>query len=353
VRAPFRTPLAAAAAFLLAGCAGAASGPTSAAHPGSPGTGPSASPAPAQGRTRAVVAVTSAGALVVLDAATGAVERTLVPSAVNGDEVAVSPDGSTVYYEERTGCDDQVRSVPLAGGTPRVVATGALPALSPDGTRLAIAREPATGTRQLAPSCVPDPSALTASYTLVVRDLRSGRETSFPMSPQLVSNGLPFPISHLSWAPDGARLAVSIEAPEDNTGWALVVIDTRTDRYYHTTTTEGIRVTSGPSPGQSYYREGVFMPDGDLFVDRVCCAGIDPTRPAVTSTLMWEVAPTGTFVRQVATGFNDRDHTSLDADPTGRWLLYLSGPDLYVSQDGRTPSRLTTGPVAAAWAELP
>jgi hypothetical protein len=353
VRALFQVALAAVAAVVVAGCAGAAPGPTSAAHPASGPTARAATPAPARGRTRAVVGVTTGNALVVLDATTGAVLRTLVPSAVNGDEVAVSPDGSTVYYEERTGCDDQIMSVPLAGGASAVVAVGGLPALSPDGTELAMAREPATATRQLAPSCLSNPAARTASYSLIVRNLRSGRETSYPMSPELVSGGLPFPISHLSWAPDGARLAVSISAPEDNVGWALVVIDTRSDRYYYTSGAAGIPVTSGPDVSRSYYREGVFMPDGDLFVNRVCCAGLAPAGPAVTSTLLWEMSPAGAFVHQVAIGFTDRAHTSLDAEPAGHWLLYLSNADLYVSQDGRTPSVLASGLVAAAWAELP
>jgi hypothetical protein len=51
----------------------------------------------------------------------------------------------------------------------------------------------------------------------------------------------------------------------------------------------------------------------------------------------------------VAIGFTDRDHRSLDSDATGRWLLYLSGQDLYVSEDGRTPTRLASGLAAAAW----
>ncbi len=55
------------------------------------------------------------------------------------------------------------------------------------------------------------------------------------------------------------------------------------------------------------------------------------------------------LVGQVAIGWRDRDHTSLDADPSGRWLLYLSGPDLFLSLDGAAPFKLTTGLAAAAW----
>jgi hypothetical protein len=51
----------------------------------------------------------------------------------------------------------------------------------------------------------------------------------------------------------------------------------------------------------------------------------------------------------VAVGFANRDHSSLDADQTGHWLLYLSGQDLFVSLDGSDPFMLTSGLIAAAW----
>src|SRR5689334_22113033 len=83
-----------------------------------------------------------------------------------------------------------------------------------------------------------------------------------------------------------------------------------------------------PTPQQSYLREGVYMPDGGLFVSRACCGG-DP--PRNTSRLMWEVNADGLLTRQVAVGFATVDHTSLDVSADGRWLLYLAGNDLYVS----------------------
>ena len=88
------------------------------------------------------------------------------------------------------------------------------------------------------------------------------------------------------------------------------------------------------------------MPDGNLFVSRACCAGV-PVRN--TSRLMWEVTTAGGFVHQVAIGFPNLDHTSLDVSPTGDWLLYLAGTDLYVSQGGATPHEVTSALVAAAW----
>jgi hypothetical protein len=68
-----------------------------------------------------------------------------------------------------------------------------------------------------------------------------------------------------------------------------------------------------------------------------------------TSRLMWEVTPGGALIHQVAIGFVNKEHISLAADASGHWLLYLSGRDLYVSQDGNTPVRLATGLIAATW----
>jgi hypothetical protein len=103
---------------------------------------------------------------------------------------------------------------------------------------------------------------------------------------------------------------------------------------------------TGPDAARSYYRGGVFLPGGNLFVDRICCTDGGAKQ---TSDLLWEIAPSGRLVRQVALGWLDRDHYSLDGDPSGHWLLYLSGPDLFLSLDGNAPFKLTTALGAAAW----
>jgi RNA polymerase sigma-70 factor (ECF subfamily) len=72
------------------------------------------------------------------------------------------------------------------------------------------------------------------------------------------------------------------------------------------------------------------------------------TQDQGTSSLIWEVSTSGTFVHQVAVGFTNRDHSSLAA--AGRLVLYLSGTDLFVSQDGNPPALITSGLVAVAWA---
>jgi hypothetical protein len=119
-------------------------------------------------------------------------------------------------------------------------------------------------------------------------------------------------------------------------------MDRTRDQYYANS-----RSVPASGPARSYYREAVFLPGGDLFVDRECCSGYPPK--VTTSALATIDAATGTIRQQVAVGLTTRDHTSLDAEGTGHWLLYLSGPDLMVSQDGARPTTLATGFQAAAW----
>ncbi len=52
-------------------------------------------------------------------------------------------------------------------------------------------------------------------------------------------------------------------------------------------------------------------------------------------------------IHLVAVGFTDRAHSSFDA--TGKWVLYLSGTDLFISRSGRRPALLTSGLIAASW----
>jgi WD40-like Beta Propeller Repeat len=334
---------------LLAACGGGSRGggaqpavtvtATAAASASASASASAGSPAAAP----AMVAVTTAGALEVLNPASGAVSRTLVPGGVLGDEISVTPDGGTVYFTHRHGCTGQIESVPVSGGAPVLITSGSLPDVSPDGTKLAFAREPAMTT-----GCLPDEANLTAQYKLVVRTLATGAETSFHMVPASQSSGLPAPISHLSWAPGNSRLAVSIDSIEDNEGWNVVIVDTLAATYYLSGAGDSdVPVTGRPNARDSYLREGVFLPNGSLFVSRACCGGV-PIRN--TSRLMWEVSSSGVLIHQVAVGFADLDHTSLDASPSGRWLLYLAGTDMYVSDHGATPRKLAAGLIAAAWA---
>jgi hypothetical protein len=285
--------------------------------------------------------VTARGALVLLDPATGAPSRTLVPDGVIGDEISVADDGQTIFFSRRHGCVDDVESVAVSGGAPTLISTGSLPAISPDGSTLAFARQP-TLTRH----CMTGTGSLPAQYSVVTRTLSSGVERVYPMLPAGQSSGLPAPISHLSWAPDGTELAVSIAAAEDNEGWQLMLMDTTTAQNYLGGAGDTPVPVTGPDRRRSYWREGVYLPDGNLFVSRACCAG-EPARNV--SKLMWEITPAGVLKHQVAIGFPGLEHLSLAANRSGKWLLYLAGTGLYVSEDGARPRELGSGLVAAAF----
>jgi hypothetical protein len=343
------------AAAIAAGC-----GPNSAAPqptvtvtvPASSGGGSgsggglgSSTPAPSSGDEPGIVAVTTAGALVQIDSSTGSVTKTLVPNGVVGDEVSVSPDGSTVYFTEEAGCHAEVESVSNSGGNLTAIAPGQFPAISPDGTKLAFTSEPVMNEH-----CVPDPSkaGVAAQFKLVIRTLSSGAAQSLGLPSQVRKGGLLPPISHLSWSADSTKLAVSISAVADNEGWAVNLVAPASSQYY-ADTNDGITsvpVTGSPDAQRSYLREGVFLPDGNLFISRACCGGVPIHN---TSRLLWEVSPAGALVHQVAIGFPDLDHVSLAADSSGQWLLYLADHDLYVSHGGNRPSKLSSGLTAAAW----
>ena len=194
-------------------------------------------------------------------------------------------------------------SISTNGGAPVSIGPGVLPAISQDGIKLAFANQP-----QLKPGCIPSQANFAGDYKLVVRTLIAGTEQILPLPPEVAQGGLPSPISHLSWASDSVNLAVSTSAAADNEGWALYLVNTSIARYYVI-----------PGPG----------------VTAVSVTGPD--------------APGGALIHQVAIGFVHEEHISLAADRTGHWLLYLADHDLWVSRDGRIPSQLATGLIAASW----
>jgi WD40-like Beta Propeller Repeat len=335
------------AAPLLAACHGGGSAQpavtvTKVVNASSPAATPS--PSSPQASAPGIVAVTKAGALVRIDPSTGDVIATLVQGGVLGDEISVSPDGSTVYFAQQSGeCDKNIESVSINGGSPTPIAAGQLPAISPDGTKLAYAIEPG-----LTQACIPNQANLAPDFKVVIRTLSSGAQQVLPAPPQVDKGGLFLPISHLSWAANSVQLAVSISAVQDNEGWDLFLIDTATARYYALPGAgiSAIPVTGAPDAQRSYIREGIYLPNGNLFISRACCGGVPIHN---TSRLMWVVDPSGALVHQVAIGYPNLDHVSLAADTTGNWLLYLAGGGLYVSQGGNTPSKIASGLIAAAW----
>ncbi len=322
---------------VAAGGAGTAYASLGQSAPAAPVTGsrPPAGPSGPAGEGRPdIIAVTSQGALVVLDPLTGVARTILVRGGVLAGAVSVSSDGRTVYFAAQHGCGGTIESVPAGGGRVSVIAPGVLPAVSPDGTKVAFDRIPCGR-----------PGSAAGRPEVVVRDLAGGGEKVLTAAPGRAQGGA---VPELSWSPDSTRLLVAVGLPEGSRSWILAQVDPATARYYLPSAGSGATAVpvTGPDAAHSYYRGGAFLPGGDLFVDRICCT--DGTA-GETSNLLWEIGPSGRFVRQVAIGWLNRDHTSLDGDPSGHWLLYLSGPDLFLSLDGAAPFKLTTGIAAAAW----
>ena len=326
----------------------AAAGSTS-SPPGTyaPYSSAAASAAPAAGATPDVVAVSTAGSVELLSTQTGLATKVLVRKVdAIGDEVAVSPDAKTVYYAVKSGCTDHIYSVPVTGGTPTAVTTGALPAVSPDGDELAFVREPYTNYPYEALGCSGAPTSPHPgnAFSVVVRDLATGSEKVYPADPGI--SALPVPVSHLSWSPSGGRLLVSIASSQDNEGWDLHVLNTGTDRYFSGASlfTGGVPVSGSAGNRPAYYPEAVFQPDGNIFAVRVCCSGFPVTPSAV---VLQQITTSGTLVHSVASCFLDRVHSSLDAAP-GK-LLYLSGNTLFATRDGGSAKLITGGLIAATW----
>jgi Tol biopolymer transport system component len=351
-----RNALASGALAFLIGAGGGGVAYASFSHPVSGGSSP---PAAAGGTGRAngapgvvpggsrpgIVAVTTGGAVEVLNSTTGIVTATLtgMQDAI-GDEVAVSPSGQTVYFAVNQTCGDKIESVPIGGGKPTVITSGVLPAVSPDGTELAFVRESYSGgPSEINYTC--GAVNQTKKAEVVVRDLANGSEQAYPAPP----NALTWPVSHVSWSPDGETLLVSAGPATGTQSWDLLALNLASAKYY-APLSPGTAGNTDIQPGQGsgdYYREGAYLPDNDIFVNQLCCTSSTSSNGKIMSSLLLEISPSGQQVRQVAEGDLTRDHTSLDA--TKGWLLYLSGNDLFVSDDGATPVALSSGFIAAAW----
>jgi len=311
-----------------------------------------ATPTPGRGSSGAasgpgqpqIVAVTTGGAVELVDSATGTGTALTANQDAIGDEVSVSPDGKTVYFAVRNNCADDIESVPIGGGSPSMVAVGLLPAVSPDGKELAFVRESYSGgPTETDYTCIPVEQ--TKKAEVVVRNLATGSEQDYPESPDAPA----WPVSHVSWSADGQSLLVSAGPATGTQSWGLLAVNLASAQFYvpGSGTAAGVSFVN-PGSGLSYYREGVYLPDGNLFVNQLCCTSPTGSTGKVTSTLLQEVSPSGVVKRQVALGDLGRDHTSLAA--TQGWLLYLSGSQLLVSDDGAKPSVLGTASyIAATW----
>lgn len=167
-----------------------------------------------RGRPPLYVAHTTDHTLVVVDSETGEVLRTLVefddPDApvAEGEPAGMgrylaamdlAPDGETVFYE--TCCEPaagEIWRVPIAGGEPERIAFGTHPAVSPDGTELAIVE----------------------LQGVTVIDL-SGGDAERRQVP--IAGDPPAIVANPAWSPDGTMLAFEHYATSTDDGSVMVV----------------------------------------------------------------------------------------------------------------------------------
>lgn len=262
------------------------------------------------------------GRLVAVDTATGG-EQTLatfddprVPSSepAGGSYlgmVDLSPDGTTVYYE--TCCEPavgQVYRVPVTGGEPELVTTGTHPAISPDGTKLAVVW----------------------LQGLKVRDLATGAETRYEAATP------PTMLSHPAWSPDGRSIAVERYDADVRVG-RVVVLDLEDDtdldaaREVVSAEADGTpRFPSFDAAGRVHVvRQGVDQEGGPL----------GPARIEVHSpTVAGEISRRGL----------DQPLRSQHHDPTGGFVLrVLADGTVEITDSQGTPRAAGTAFDDAAW----
>lgn len=278
-----------------------------------------------------VVAVTSKGALLVVDAANGETLDLLAPpgSADPNQKPSVARRGTTVYFSKQ-GVDcgyPTLFEVPLDGsGGLRRLGNGGAPAVSPDGTRLAYST-PSNG-------CV--------GATLVVRELASGKEQRWeaPESDGYFSNGA---ITAIDWAPDGRRLAFQFEWE----GSGVYLLDTQLP---------GRLDTARPlEPGQQPDNTSLVLrdwhPAGDrIAVSTLCCLNPDgmTDRQVRTTSRTLLVDPT---TNQSADLFPPGEAThSLDYSDDGTRVLWVDEHGrIHLGRFDEAPRTLASGIAIASW----
>lgn len=278
-----------------------------------------------------LAAVDGDGRVVVLDSATGAVDRVLLEGIGVSDpasnDIAVTPDRSSVFVTRpgTAGASSQILQVPFAGGPAQVIATGTSPSVSPDGSTLAyIGFQPAPGGGNL-----PVP-------VLVLRDLATGSERR--LGP---GEAQPFTfIADTAWTGDGQHVAFI--AGEIQTGLWVV------DRDASTLDAASRLGPTARGDGTSW-RAVTAWDAGRLAVVETCCD--------VGQRSRWLVLVVHVDTGTVEGGLLPLERVEasvLDSDAGTDDLLYVSGLGPATGSSYRwggqgTPQLVRSGIVAAAW----
>jgi hypothetical protein len=218
---------------------------------------------------------------------------------------AMTPTG-TMFYDDC--CQVGAGKVYRVGKAKLAFADGDLPALSPDGRRLAVYDKPLSDVR-----------VVDVASHKVVRRLRVG--------PQIVASG---EVTRLALADDG-RIAIETFA-----GHAQIAV-------YSATTTDPMSAVRLRPPAKSSYTDPVFLPDGRLaYVDQPL--GADG-RPTGAGTLVVAASQPGRAPANVGLLFGVLD---LAVSKSGHLLVACSDHVLR-TYDGRTWRDVARGYTAADW----
>lgn len=296
-----------------------------------PGTTTATTAAPKAPDT--ALAVTTKGALLVVDTATGDVVRTLAPpgSADPNHKPARALGSDTVYFAKPSvDCGyPTLFEVPFDGSrAPKRLGNGGKPAVSPDGSRLAY--ETASN------GCM--------GVTLVVRDLVAGKERRWeaPRDDGYFGIGA---ITAIAWAPDARRLAFQFE----NEGSGVYVLDTAVPG----TLQVALPVRPSQQPRNTSLALLDWHPAGNrIAVSALCC--LDPdgmTQEQVRTTTRTFLVDTTTM--QAEPLYEPGEAASfLDYDDSGRFTVWAAGDraaSLRLRSPDGTVRSIGSGLAAAAW----
>lgn len=279
-----------------------------------------------ESRPNVLVGAAASGRLVNIDAESGKT-TSVIGVFKNADEtgqllggLALSKDQRSVYFDVNDGnsCQPRIMQVPIDGGTPTLVVNGSAPAMSNDGRSLAYVRHL---------DC--------KKVEVIERVLANGEES-------VIGTTSAGEIAAMTWSPRDERIVVDVRY-EDSSKNRLAIATTNEQ-----SNLDAVRaIDASALPAGTVYEWPSFLPDGRVFVSERCCVGQAQGKPSSRLVILDIDKPKDAKV--IAIGVAAKSHTSNASDASGAHLLYLSGQDLMVSDDGRRPSPISYGLLGATW----
>jgi hypothetical protein len=276
-----------------------------------------------------ILAVTSSGDLVLLDAANGQEIRTITDGLfVRGDSIEsvdIAPAGDYAYVNNRVGTVDEILQVRLADGAANTLVNGWDPSVDPTGLILAFgSREPSNEMSGQGLSILEFPSYL--------RHIPPRAGSMSPDEPLLLDEPV--------WSLDGGLLYVGHGYSE---GFAILVVDPHATPTLEAATRLGPPLDGGTSSSQSWEKPDP-MADGRLAVF-VRAVGYEPPPESMHVAIL--DPGTGEVLKTVDT--NGRWVHSLAAHPTETMLAVVFEDGTLAIWDGSTLRDVASGIEAVAW----